>query len=97
MAKVRIQAGTNTGTLPPPATTPSSSSSSSSTSKSSGEGAVTLLARVLREQGLAGWYTGMSAQITKAVLAQALLFASKDQFEHYAFVILSTMHGLVGK
>jgi hypothetical protein len=30
----------------------------------------------------------MSAQITKAVLSQALLFMSKDQFEHWAVAIM---------
>jgi hypothetical protein len=32
---------------------------------------------------------GMSAQIVKAVLSQALLFVSKDQFEIYALVIMA--------
>lgn len=31
----------------------------------------------------------MGAQILKAVLAQAFLFMSKDQFEHYALVIMA--------
>ena len=30
----------------------------------------------------------MSAQITKAVLSQALLFMSKDQFEQYALILM---------
>ncbi|CAE6394641.1 unnamed protein product [Rhizoctonia solani] len=50
--------------------------------------AIKLLAKVLREDGLLGWYQGMGAQITKAVLAQALLFMLKDQFERYALVII---------
>ncbi|CAE6519585.1 unnamed protein product [Rhizoctonia solani] len=50
--------------------------------------AVKLLAKVLREDGVLGWYQGMGAQITKAVLAQALLFMLKDQFERYALVIM---------
>ncbi|CAE6413726.1 hypothetical protein ACGC1H_003000 [Rhizoctonia solani] len=50
--------------------------------------AVRLLTKVLREDGVFGWYQGMSAQITKAVLAQALLFMLKDQFERYALVIM---------
>ncbi|CAE6529852.1 unnamed protein product [Rhizoctonia solani] len=50
--------------------------------------AVRLLANVLREEGVVGWYQGMGAQITKAVLAQALLFMLKDQFERYALVIM---------
>jgi hypothetical protein len=32
---------------------------------------------------------GMSAQIIKAVLSQALLFVSKDQFEIYALAIMA--------
>ncbi|KAG8736590.1 ADP/ATP carrier protein [Ceratobasidium sp. 428] len=56
-------------------------------SKSQGS-AVALLARVLREDGFVGWYQGMGAQITKAVLSQALLFMLKDQFERYALMIM---------
>lgn len=33
-------------------------------------GAVALLASVYKEKGLAGWYQGLGAQITKAVLCQ---------------------------
>lgn len=36
----------------------------------------------------------MNAQITKAVLSQALLFMSKEQFERYALVIMIAWHGL---
>ena len=31
---------------------------------------------------------GMQAQITKAVLSQALLFMSKEQFEHWALAVM---------
>jgi hypothetical protein len=31
----------------------------------------------------------MQAQITKAVLSQALLFMSKEQFEHWALAIIT--------
>ncbi|KAH9831609.1 adenine nucleotide transporter [Rhodofomes roseus] len=51
-------------------------------------GALDILARVYRHKGILGWYQGMSAQITKAVLSQALLFMSKDQFEHWALAIM---------
>lgn len=91
MAKVRIQAGTQSASsssstsssLPTPA-----SSKTPYTKPSSSDGAVALLTRVLREQGLSGWYKGMGAQIIKAVIAQALLFASKDQFELYTLAIM---------
>ncbi|KAI0775086.1 mitochondrial carrier domain-containing protein [Trametes elegans] len=51
-------------------------------------GALTVLARVWRRRGFLGWYQGMSAQLVKAVLTQALLFMSKDQFEHWALAIM---------
>ena len=37
-------------------------------------GAIDVLSRIAKEKGITGWYQGMQAQITKAVLAQALLF-----------------------
>ncbi|TCD63204.1 ADP/ATP carrier protein [Steccherinum ochraceum] len=44
-------------------------------------GALDILARVWTKEGFVGWYQGMGAQIFKAVLSQALLFLSKEQFE----------------
>jgi adenine nucleotide transporter 17 len=37
-------------------------------------GAFDVLASIAKQKGISGWYQGMQAQITKAVLAQALLF-----------------------
>ena len=37
----------------------------------------------------------MGAQITKAVLSQALLFMSKDQFEQYTLAIMRMQHQLM--
>ncbi|KAF8150701.1 mitochondrial carrier domain-containing protein [Crassisporium funariophilum] len=51
-------------------------------------GALDILARVWKREGFVGWYQGMQAQITKAVLSQALLFMSKEQFEHWALAIM---------
>ena len=34
----------------------------------------------------------MSARIIKAVLSQALLFMSKDRFEHWLLVIMATLY-----
>ena len=59
-------------------------------------GALTVLARVWRRNGLAGWYQGMGAQLVKAVLTQALLFMSKDQFEQYALAIMVAFWRLRG-
>ena len=70
-------------------------------------GALDILARVWRKEGLLGWYQvrrphswefaykrsprvaqGMEAQITKAVISQALLFLSKEQFEHWTLALV---------
>lgn len=51
-------------------------------------GALEILARVWRKEGFYGWYQGMQAQITKAVISQALLFMSKEQFEHWALALI---------
>ncbi|KAF7327959.1 hypothetical protein MKEN_00376100 [Mycena kentingensis (nom. inval.)] len=51
-------------------------------------GALDILTRVWRTEGFVGWYRGMGAQITKAVLSQALLFMSKEQFEHWALILM---------
>ncbi|CAK5269335.1 unnamed protein product [Mycena citricolor] len=51
-------------------------------------GALDILGQVLRKEGFVGWYRGMSAQIIKAVLSQALLFMSKEQFEQWALRII---------
>jgi len=40
------------------------------------------------ESNLTFCIQGMQAQITKAVLSQALLFMSKEQFEHWALGIM---------
>ncbi|KAI9489580.1 mitochondrial carrier domain-containing protein [Zychaea mexicana] len=55
------------------------------------KGAGDVLARVLKSDGFFGWYKGMSTQIFKAVLSQALLFMMKDVFTNYtvmAYVLL---------
>ncbi|KAF9778916.1 adenine nucleotide transporter [Thelephora terrestris] len=55
-------------------------------------GALDLLRAVYKREGLVGWYQGMGAQIVKAVLSQALLFMSKDQFEHWALAIMAMLY-----
>ncbi|CAK9786908.1 mitochondrial carrier [Cutaneotrichosporon oleaginosum] len=60
-------------------------------------GAIELLKQVYREEGFAGWYQGMSAQIFKAVLCQGILFVCKDSFEDQARVILAAADKLKEK
>lgn len=57
-------------------------------------GALDILARVWRKEGLLGWYQGLEAQITKAVISQALLFLSKEQFEHWTLALVVFLWGL---
>ncbi|KAJ8473218.1 hypothetical protein ONZ51_g8021 [Trametes cubensis] len=57
-------------------------------------GALTVLARTWRRNGFVGWYQGMGAQLIKAVITQALLFMSKDQFEHWALAIMLLFYRL---
>ncbi|KAA1477185.1 adenine nucleotide transporter [Dentipellis sp. KUC8613] len=57
-------------------------------------GALDVLLRAWRHQGFKGWYQGMSAQITKAVISQALLFMSKEKFEHWALAIMILLYRL---
>ncbi|RUS21998.1 mitochondrial carrier domain-containing protein [Jimgerdemannia flammicorona] len=49
--------------------------------------AIDVLGGVLRTEGIVGWYKGMGAQITKAVLSQALLFMMKDIFTRYTILL----------
>lgn len=48
-----------------------------------------VLAHIFKEKGLSGWYQGMHAQITKAVLSQALLFYFRDYFEIWTRQLLA--------
>ncbi|KAF7728085.1 ADP/ATP carrier protein [Apophysomyces ossiformis] len=50
------------------------------------KGSVDVLTRVLKTDGFFGWYKGMSTQITKAVITQALLFMLKDIFTNYTIL-----------
>jgi len=81
MAKVRIQARSADSE-------DSTNNQSESHRHKKPTGALDILARVWKREGFVGWYQGMQAQITKAVLSQALLFMSKEQFEHWALAIM---------
>ncbi|WFD01438.1 hypothetical protein MOBT1_000101 [Malassezia obtusa] len=48
-----------------------------------------VLGHIFKEKGITGWYQGMPAQITKAVLSQALLFYFRDYFEIWTRQILA--------
>ena len=54
-----------------------------------------VLMKVLKAEGVSGWYRGMGAQISKAVLTQALLFVIKDQIVWVTYWML--MRARVGK
>jgi hypothetical protein len=88
MAKVRIQART-ADTKNDDEELLVRHTSANTRSPKSKSGALNILAETYKHQGFVGWYKGMAAQITKAVLSQALLFMSKDQFEVYAQIIMA--------
>ncbi|KAI8820775.1 mitochondrial carrier domain-containing protein [Fimicolochytrium jonesii] len=48
---------------------------------------IDILQKVLVREGLAGWYNGLQPQIIKAVLCQAILFVSKDQFTIWTILL----------
>ncbi|KAF9466641.1 adenine nucleotide transporter [Collybia nuda] len=88
MAKVRIQARSANVDEANEKTQPLPSDSYHHDKKYKHTSALDILSRVLKREGFVGWYQGMQAQITKAVLSQALLFMSKEQFEHWALEIM---------
>ncbi|KAI8930291.1 mitochondrial carrier domain-containing protein [Entophlyctis helioformis] len=48
-----------------------------------------ILRKVYKTDGFAGWYKGMSTQILKAVLCQAILFVSKEKLTWYTLLLFS--------
>ncbi|KAF8239654.1 adenine nucleotide transporter [Tricholoma matsutake] len=88
MAKVRIQARSSDAEDPTENGHELPLNNGGRHAKTTQVGALEILSRVWKREGFVGWYQGMQAQITKAVLSQALLFMSKEQFEHWALVIM---------
>ncbi|KAJ6623967.1 mitochondrial carrier [Mycena sp. CBHHK59/15] len=90
MAKVRIQTRTadTEEAVIEHAELPVAHHAHHDTSKLKHPGAIDILVQVWQREGVVGWYQGMAAQITKAVLSQALLFMSKEQFEQWALAIM---------
>ncbi|KAI9337012.1 mitochondrial carrier domain-containing protein [Zopfochytrium polystomum] len=52
-------------------------------------GSIDVLRKVFASEGILGWYKGMNAQITKAVLCQAILFVGKEQFSAYTLMLFA--------
>ncbi|KAI9189775.1 hypothetical protein H9P43_001208 [Blastocladiella emersonii ATCC 22665] len=57
------------------------------------KGAVDVLRKVAKSEGLQGWYKGMQPQILKAVFSQALLFLLKDQIDKYTLLLFVLARG----
>jgi len=53
-----------------------------------------VLRKVYETEGIGGWYKGMRAQIYKAVLNQAILFVTKEQFSLYIFALFKLVSRL---
>ncbi|KAJ3257882.1 ADP/ATP carrier protein [Boothiomyces macroporosus] len=50
-----------------------------------------ILAKVYKTDGFRGWYTGMSAQLLKAVLTQAIVFALKEKLSLYTILLFTAL------
>ncbi|KAJ3274994.1 ADP/ATP carrier protein [Terramyces sp. JEL0728] len=50
-----------------------------------------ILGKVYKTEGLKGWYTGMTAQLLKAVLTQAIVFALKEKLSLYTILLFTTV------
>ncbi|KXN91652.1 Peroxisomal adenine nucleotide transporter 1 [Leucoagaricus sp. SymC.cos] len=88
MAKVRIQARSTKADDAPEQNGLPTPSHAPHHSRHKNIGAIGILTRVWKREGFLGWYQGMQAQIIKAVLSQGVLFTSKEQFEHWALLIM---------
>ncbi|RKP08349.1 mitochondrial carrier domain-containing protein [Thamnocephalis sphaerospora] len=53
--------------------------------------AVHVLKRTYKTEGLRGWYNGMQAQISKAVLSQALLMMIKEKLTLYTILLFALL------
>ncbi|KAJ3197198.1 ADP/ATP carrier protein [Irineochytrium annulatum] len=53
-----------------------------------------VLRKVWRTDGFVGWYTGMPAQLLKAVLCQGILFVSKDVFTDATVTAFRMVYGM---
>lgn len=50
-----------------------------------------LLLRIVRSEGIHGWYTGILGQITKASLSSALLLMTKEQIAGIVASVLAKL------
>ncbi|KAJ2809505.1 hypothetical protein H4R20_000006 [Coemansia guatemalensis] len=51
-----------------------------------------VLHKVLRREGIAGWYKGMQTQIIKAVITQALMLMIKESFTHQVIRLFALLN-----
>jgi len=61
------------------------------------DGAVQILRKVYAKSGFLGWYQGLSTQISKAVLTQAILFYFKEIFTQYTILLIAFARKLASK
>jgi adenine nucleotide transporter 17 len=49
--------------------------------------AMDVLRKAYKQHGLRGWFIGLETQISKAVLSQAILFATREQVQAWAALL----------
>ena len=58
------------------------------------DGAIQILNKIYKKNGVLGLYKGINQQITKAVLTQAILFYFKEVFTRYTIILFAVMYRL---
>ncbi|KAJ9067812.1 hypothetical protein DSO57_1035362 [Entomophthora muscae] len=58
---------------------------------------IDVLKRVFKKKGFFGWYEGMNAQISKAVLSQVILFFVKEKVDFSVTMLLVAIRALIVK
>ncbi|OLL24779.1 Mitochondrial substrate carrier family protein Q [Neolecta irregularis DAH-3] len=85
MAKVRLQ---HKPSLPVLTTSPESHTKAQKHASEKYYSAIDVLSKVYRHHGISGWYKGLEAQLSKAVLSQAILFYFREVFRQWTWVLL---------
>jgi adenine nucleotide transporter 17 len=49
--------------------------------------AMDVLLKAYKKHGIRGWFIGLETQISKAVLSQAILFATREQVQAWASLL----------
>jgi adenine nucleotide transporter 17 len=60
------------------------------------DGALDVLAKSYRSDGIPGWYKGMAQQLFKGIVTQAILFQTKEQWSSVVLMLFRFLSSLRG-